>query len=77
MDLYVPRRYTGRLILLRADHHGAEAAEDPELAWGVYASGGVETHTIPGDHYSVIRKPNVRRVAEILTECLRKDSRQP
>ena len=77
MDRYVPRRHPGRLTVFRAAEEGAESVEDAALGWGVYATGGVETHTIPGDHYSVIRKPHVGRLAEILTEYLRKETRKP
>jgi thioesterase domain-containing protein len=77
MNRYVPGRYPGRLIVFRADTHEADCVEDPALGWGVWASGAVATHTIPGDHYSVIRTPHVGRLAEILTEYLRKDSREP
>jgi thioesterase domain-containing protein/acyl carrier protein len=39
-------------------------------AWSQFAAGGVETHTVPGDHYSIVREPNVRTLAELLRDCI-------
>jgi thioesterase domain-containing protein len=77
MNRYVPRHYPGRLIVFRADKNGADCVGDPALGWEVHATCGVETHTVAGDHYSIMRKPRVGRLAEILTEYLRKDTREP
>jgi thioesterase domain-containing protein/acyl carrier protein len=38
--------------------------------WSQFAAGGVETHTVPGDHYSIVRDPNVRVLAELLRDCI-------
>ncbi len=58
---YEPRPYLGRLLLVRAGDP-AETLSDPTLGWGALALGGVTTHVIPGDHYSVLRSPAVARL---------------
>jgi hypothetical protein len=41
---------------------------DEALGWGQRALGGVDIEVIPGDHDSIFREPNVRVLAEKLTE---------
>ncbi len=66
---YLPGAYPGRVALLRA----AEATvrrPDPSLGWNDRAAGGVETHEVPGDHYSMMREPQVRVLAKKLGALL-------
>jgi len=37
---------------------------DPTFGWGTLAAGGVEVHEVPGDHYWMVREPQVRTLAE-------------
>ena len=57
---YVPKPYNGRVDLFRAEQH---ASLSPDLGWRKLALGGVEIHTVPGDHLSIIREPHVRLLA--------------
>ncbi len=60
---YLPGGFPGRVTLYRA----AEATEfhpDPTFGWRTLAAQGVEVHEVPGDHYSMVREPHVRVLAE-------------
>jgi thioesterase domain-containing protein len=65
---YTPQTYPGRVTLLRA----AERADsfDPILGWDSLAAGGVKVYTVPGDHYTLLKEPNVQVLAERLRTCL-------
>ncbi|WP_338865498.1 amino acid adenylation domain-containing protein [Myxococcus stipitatus] len=61
---YVPRPYTGALLSL-------ESSESPRPhEWEHLARGGVQVHTLPGDHYALLRPPGVQQLAAILREAL-------
>jgi amino acid adenylation domain-containing protein len=71
---YRHQPYAGRVTVLRASEDmGGERAED--LGWGPLASGGLEVADVPGDHYSVLRAPQVATVAELLAWLLEKARR--
>lgn len=63
---YQPKSYPGQLILLRAKAYQTDSPPD----WAGVATGGVITHWLPGDHYSIIRKPYVQALAEQLQPYL-------
>ncbi|HVM13413.1 MAG TPA: amino acid adenylation domain-containing protein [Egibacteraceae bacterium] len=66
---YVPRPYSGRLTLIEAgDSNGA--ARDHAATWDQLAAGGVARHTVAGDHYTMLRHPNVGLLAEQLRACM-------
>jgi thioesterase domain-containing protein len=68
MYSYAPRAYPGPVTLfLAGEGHGVEGAA---LAWRTFAGGGVEAHRVPGDHYSLLRRPHVELLAERLRACL-------
>ena len=39
---------------------------DPAKGWGQWAQGGVEIRSVPGNHYTMVREPNVELLAEQL-----------
>ena len=59
---YIPQPYPNRITLLCASEQVAPVSHD----WSKLAAGGVEIHNIPGDHYAIVRKPNVQFLAERL-----------
>jgi thioesterase domain-containing protein len=63
---YRAQAYAGRLTLFRAGERPLTAQEknDPTNGWGALATGGVEVHTMPGDHFTLLREPHVRALAE-------------
>ena len=45
------------------------ASETPERfskLWTKWAGGGIQFHSVPGDHFTILRRPNVRIIAEAL-----------
>lgn len=86
LNLYVPKVYPGCITLFRAEHrfssavlHSAQLLNstriteqqfDADIGWLELASAGVEIHQVPGDHFDLMREPNVRVLADELTACL-------
>ncbi len=62
---YEPEPYGGRVVLLRA----AKAQPELDRRWQMLCP-HVEADTVPGDHYSMLRPPDVIAVAERLGRCL-------
>jgi thioesterase domain-containing protein len=44
---------------------------DPAMGWREIAAYGVELHEVPGNHFTMIREPNVLVLAERLQDCLK------
>jgi amino acid adenylation domain-containing protein/non-ribosomal peptide synthase protein (TIGR01720 family) len=44
--------------------------DDPTLGWSELVFGEIETHTVPGDHISMLNQPNVQILAHKLATCL-------
>jgi len=67
---YLRRPYSGRVTLLLSEQ--TFAARGPELldGWRQSALGDIETRTLPGDHYSLLRPPHVERLADELESCM-------
>ncbi|HEY0510454.1 MAG TPA: amino acid adenylation domain-containing protein [Thermoanaerobaculia bacterium] len=49
---------------------------DPTRGWSKLAAGGVELHTVSGDHYSMVREPHVRTLAERIAACLENSAKE-
>ena len=87
VERYKVSTYPGRITLLRASSVDAVALqeltpqrrqifEDPTLGWGTVAAGGVEVHTVPGSHQTIIEAPHVETLAEILGMCIAQAERE-
>jgi amino acid adenylation domain-containing protein len=72
---YAPQGYGGSLTLYRAAEQLWALPSDPTLGWGRVASGGVEISEVPGDHYTVLRSPNVGELARRLESRLGRAAR--
>jgi amino acid adenylation domain-containing protein len=51
------------------------AAETPERfsrLWNTWAGGGIQFHSVPGDHFTMLRRPNAGVIGEILRRYMRK-----
>ena len=68
LHAYRPTPYSGRITLIRSE----ESSEDSDAAsrWAALAGLGAEIHTVPGDHYSMLRSPSVQVLAERLATCI-------
>jgi thioesterase domain-containing protein len=63
---YQPRPYSGRVLVVRAGDPGSAPTADPSLGWASLAPGGISAHVVPGDHYSIMRRPSVVRLAALV-----------
>jgi thioesterase domain-containing protein len=76
MEAYVPGPYAGRVTLFKAQERiGKSLSPSADAGWGALAAGGVEVHELPGNHYSMIRQPHVRVLAQRLRHCILSESR--
>lgn len=67
---YVPRAYSGPVALFRADEARAGSPAG-DLGWEELVSTDLTTHTVPGNHYTIMREPNVQVLAGELGRLLR------
>lgn len=70
MQSYVPKVYQGQLTLFKARDNSSNGFQDHERGWMALAVAGVNTHELPGDHYVIMREPNVSSLAQRLTGCI-------
>jgi len=66
---YAPAPYAGRLNLWISNQTAATYPAELEN-WSRLAQGGVETNPLPGDHYTLLRRPQVEKLAQDLTARL-------
>jgi FkbH-like protein len=71
-EAFDPKPYPGRIHLIRAKEQARELENDMTLGWQQTALDGVETRTLPGNHYTILEKPFVTEVASQLEEWLAK-----
>jgi len=69
---YTAQPYPGRVTLLRTPPPAASVGHDYLLGWGGLALEGVEVHDVPGDHEDMMKEPNVRVLAEKLSQCIQR-----
>lgn len=67
---YQSTTYDGRLVLLNAADRPSEYGRDRTLGWSHYASGGIDIHVVPGDHFSMMHPPGVLTLAERIVPYL-------
>ena len=57
-------------MLFRAEGRTAEYGDDETLGWGGVVQGGVVVHHVPGDHLTIMRKPNISHLVKQLNQYL-------
>jgi aspartate racemase len=67
---YEPQPYSGKIVLFQSSEWPKGPYFDFELGWKDLVGGGIEFHTIPGDHPSMFLEPTVNLVAEKLSSHL-------
>jgi len=67
---YIMHRYPGRVTLFKAREELGLTSSDSTLGWGERAAGGVEVHTVPGNHANMVYEPHVEVLALKLKTCL-------
>jgi thioesterase domain-containing protein len=69
MCTYIPKRYEGKVVLLRAKVPNLFRTRDPAMGWETLAAGGVEVHPIPGRHDNCMSELHNRDLAATLASC--------
>ncbi|HEX2569781.1 MAG TPA: non-ribosomal peptide synthase/polyketide synthase [Polyangia bacterium] len=67
---YVPRLYTGRMVLLRAGTQEVPGVA-ADLGWGAWTTGGLIVDEVPGEHYTLLSVPQVAPLAAKLGRHLK------
>lgn len=70
MMKYVPKPYSGNVLLLKAVNRPLFSTFDPELSWQKLAPGRVKLFHVPGSHEGMFKKPSVEELARILKAYL-------
>ncbi len=68
---YRPKPYFDRLTLFRAETSSRNLLADNTSGWEALTDCPIEVHIIPGNHYSMVARPNVQTLVEKLDLCLR------
>ncbi len=72
---YNPQPYGGKVNLFLAEGGIATDSLEAIAGWEKLANKGVNIHWIPGDHHTMVTKPNVLVLAEKLQVCLEKSQK--
>jgi malonyl CoA-acyl carrier protein transacylase/thioesterase domain-containing protein/acyl carrier protein len=61
-----------KIILFKAENSSLEDGGRPDYTncWKKYAKFGIEVHTVSGSHSTILRKPNVRKLAVLIDTVL-------
>jgi len=68
----MPGPFQGELTVFICDDHYESAKGDITQRWGKLSKKGITQHIIPGDHTTMIRKPNIQTVGEKLNQAIAK-----
>ena len=69
LEAYRPLPWSGPITLIRAQTQPLLLMHDEAaLGWSAVAASGVEVVTLPGNHLTIMREPNVARLADVLRE---------
>jgi thioesterase domain-containing protein len=66
---YAPKSYAGRVALFRAVDAANGHQKSTEI-WTTVAAGGLDFHLVPGDHHTILQRPNVEVFANQLRTYL-------
>jgi amino acid adenylation domain-containing protein len=68
--------YPGKVILMRTEGSlgGVGRRRDEYLGWKNLVGQGIDIHSVPGHHLSMLEEPNVQQLAEVLKSCLDKNT---
>lgn len=71
---YKPQTYLNQITLFSTAKHLTKAVRDSTMGWSELAKTKVEVYKIPGNHLTILRKPHVHALAELLKLCFKKYS---
>ena len=67
LDAYRPRTYSGRVVLVRAGSGQDGVKGKSPRGWNSLVTGGITAYQLAGDHYTIMQRPAVERLAGILS----------
>ncbi|HEY9807298.1 MAG TPA: thioesterase domain-containing protein, partial [Candidatus Obscuribacterales bacterium] len=67
---YVPQIYSGQITLFRSARSPNQNSSDSSLGWQSLTTTKVETHVIPGDHFSILQPPHLNTLVKHLRQHL-------
>jgi amino acid adenylation domain-containing protein len=70
MQRYVPRGVPVQITLFKASEIMAQDVDHLEVGWKELTTGGVVVCDVPGNHFTMLREPHVRSMAEQLEPLL-------
>jgi amino acid adenylation domain-containing protein len=70
LQRYIPARYHGYVTLFQASERPHDEIEAQVISWQRVAAGGVSVYRLPGDHYTLLRQPQLEQLAERLRLCI-------
>jgi thioesterase domain-containing protein len=68
--------YPGKVILMRTkgSFGGVGRQRDKYLGWKNLVGQEIDIYPVPGHHFSMLEKPNVQQLAEVIKSCLNKNT---
>jgi amino acid adenylation domain-containing protein len=70
---YVTNNSNQPVIFFRA----ADTPEHISRLWTTWACGGLQFHSVPGNHFTILRQPSVRIISDLLQEYVLNAGEQP
>ena len=67
---YTPKAYSDRIVLFRAEISSRNLVTDNTSGWRELTDDPIEVHIVPGNHYTMVARPNVQILGEKLALCL-------
>jgi thioesterase domain-containing protein len=67
---FVPSTVDTVVSVFRIRNQPLWRIDDPTCGWGARTTAGVDIHTIDSDHFSLLREPYVRVLAQMVSACL-------
>jgi amino acid adenylation domain-containing protein len=68
LQSYMAKRYDGRAVLFTADERLLHSTQNPVEGWSKLLPRGFDFQATPGDHYTMIKRPHVEKLAARLRE---------
>jgi aspartate racemase len=66
----MPRPFPGKIFLFTCQDQYEIAKDELDRRWGKLATQGIRQHIIPGNHTTMIRKPNIQTLGEKLKQAI-------
>jgi amino acid adenylation domain-containing protein len=67
---YQSQVYHGKLTVFSATDRQDQLSPESSLGWEKFTTKAVESYPVPGNHYNMVRSPNVQALAKQLKRCL-------